>query len=71
MTPLPNHYPMALAPTATLLEWAHSGNSPFAAMRIVTGWLQRDEEIRSYLDGVVQGNIYRWQLGYLFEEHAQ
>ncbi len=71
MIPLPNHYPLALASTSTLLDWAHRQNPPFAAIRIVTGWLKRDEEIRSYLDGIVRGNIYRWQFGYLIDETTQ
>ena len=71
MTPLPDHYPMALAPDATLLEWAHREDTPFAAMRIATGWLKHDDEIRSYLDGVVQGNIHRWRYGYLFDGPTQ
>ena len=71
MTPLPDHYPFALAPDAVLLDWAHRADPPFAAMRIVTDWLKRDDEIRSYLEGVILGNIYRWQYEPLFEERNQ
>ena len=68
MSQLPDHYQFALASDADLLEWAHSGEPPYDKMRVAAPWLRRDESIRAYLEGVVQGNIYRWRFGYLFED---
>ncbi len=66
MTPLPDHYPFALASDADLLEWAHSSEPPFDKMHIAAPWLRREESIRAYLEGVISGNIYRWRYTYLF-----
>jgi hypothetical protein len=71
MTPLPDYHPYAQASDADLLEWAHSENPPYARMRTAAPWLRREAEIRAYLDGVIQGNIYRWRFGSLFAEKRQ
>ena len=65
---LPDHYPFANAPTPQLLEWAHMSEPPYDEIRKVAPWLKRDGEVRSYLNGVIEGRIRFWRHGPLFGE---
>jgi hypothetical protein len=69
--PLPDHYPFAAVETSTLLEWAHMAEPPYEDMRKVAPWLKHESEIRSYLNGVVEGQIHYWRYGPLFGSSAQ
>ncbi len=71
MTSLPENYPFAAAPTATLLEWAHMAAPPHDEMRKAAPWPKHEGEFRGYLDGMIEGRVHFWRYGALFPSSDQ
>lgn len=63
--------PFPSVPLPTLLAWAHRSPPPFDAIRPLAGWLTDDEQIRAYLDGVIEGWLRVWLHGPLFQEQSR
>lgn len=61
MSGLPSYYPIAQLPLATLLEWAHLSEPPYDQTRDAAPWLKGDNEVRSYLTGVLHGHLSLWR----------
>ncbi len=67
---LPTHYPFAAFEPSELLRWAHMIEPPYDKLQRVAPWLKTDSEMRSYLDGVIEGRIAFWRHGLLSMENS-
>ena len=49
---LPDHYPLANAPGEEVLSWAYATEPPYRPIREAAPWLNTDEQIRWYVEGL-------------------